>query len=123
MTRDFWGGRLVPGINVDPVDMDAGLDAAVELGFESAEDEMVTEYALARWARGEEEGAERTWLYYHPHDMTAWRMILAAAVARGTALMAQAGGNRPGEESASVNADGGGQAGREPRKSRERTRP
>lgn len=71
----------VPGYNVDRVDIDAGLDAAVELGFDSAEDEMVTEYALMRWARGEEDGAERTWLRQHPRDLTSWRMVIAAAVA------------------------------------------
>lgn len=85
MTRDFCGNPLVPGVNVDKVDIAAGLDAGTEMGFDSAEDEMVTEYALARWARGEEAGAEATWLRYHPHDLTSWRVILAAAVASANA--------------------------------------
>jgi hypothetical protein len=67
--------------NVDKVNVAAGIDAGTELGFDSAQDEMVVQYALLRWARGEEAGAEATWRRYYPRDFTSWRMILAAAVA------------------------------------------
>ena len=70
-----------PYPNVDKVNVAAGIDAGTELGFDSATDEMVVQYALLRWARGEEAGAEATFLRYFPHDLTAWRMIIAAAVA------------------------------------------
>jgi hypothetical protein len=84
MTRDFYGQALEPGVNVDPVDIGAGNAEAIRIGFSSPEDQQVTIYALQRWARGEEEGAERTWTRYHPHDFTSWRRILATAVTSGT---------------------------------------
>lgn len=40
-------------------------------------------YALQRHQRGEEDGAQRTWLSYYPHDLTSWYRILAAALAEG----------------------------------------
>lgn len=85
MPRDWLGGPLVPGVNADKLSVAAGIDAGTELGFESAEDEMVTQYALLRWARGEEAGAEATWLRRHPRDLTSWRVILATAMAAGVA--------------------------------------
>jgi len=42
---------------------------------------MVVQYALLRWARGEEAGAEATWRRYFPRDFTSWWVILAAAIA------------------------------------------
>ena len=75
---------FIPGVNVDRLDIAAGLDAGTELGFDSANEEMVVEYALIRWARGEEAAAERMFLHYFPHDMTAWRRILATAIAAAT---------------------------------------
>jgi hypothetical protein len=79
--RGLMGEELIPGRNVDVVNVAAGLDFAVELGYESAEDEMVTQYSLNLWARGEEDRADRNWVHYHPHDLTQWRMIIATAVA------------------------------------------
>ena len=81
--RTLDGSPLVPGVNVDPVDIAAGLAEAKIIGYDSAQDEMVVVYALQRWQRGEEAGAEKTALG-HGVDFTSWRRILAAAVAKGT---------------------------------------
>lgn len=82
--RTIDGSPLTPGVNVDPVSYDAGLAAAIDLGYGDPAARMVVTYALQRHARGEEDGAERTWLAEYPRDFTSWRVILAAAVAAGT---------------------------------------
>lgn len=74
------GQWLVPGTNVDRVDIAAGLRLAQVFGYESAEHQMVAEYALRRHSRGEEDGAQRTALS-GGIDLTSWYAILAAAVA------------------------------------------
>jgi hypothetical protein len=51
---------LVPGVNVDLVDIDAGLRQATRFDCRSPEHLMVAEYALRRHSRGEEDGAQRT---------------------------------------------------------------
>lgn len=71
---------LVPGVNVDPVDIEAGMAQASQLGYTSQQERMVIEYALNRWRRGEEDGAEQT-ITSHGIDYTSWRVILAAGVA------------------------------------------
>jgi hypothetical protein len=88
--RDVCGRKLVPGVNVDRVDAAAGLAEARVLGWSGGEAGMVVEYALWRWARGEEEGADRTALSGGV-DLTSWRRILAAALAAG-AVGVEAGG-------------------------------
>lgn len=79
--RTYDGLRLTPGVNVDKVDIGAGLAKARDLGYGDDLAAMVVQYALQRHARGEEDGAERTWLNEYPRDLTSWRVILAAAVA------------------------------------------
>jgi hypothetical protein len=82
MKRGQLGEELVPGRNVDRLNIAAGLDfAAFALDYDSLEDEMITELSLTLWARGEEELADKNWVYYHPHELTSWRMILAHAIA------------------------------------------
>jgi hypothetical protein len=78
MTRDMYGMALVPGVNVDKISVESGLAEAVKIGYDSAEDEMVVVYALMRWARGEEDGAQRTMLS-HGIDLTSIYRIVAAA--------------------------------------------
>lgn len=82
---------LAAGVNVDHVDIAAGVAFAAELGFAARTDAVVVTYALQRHQRGEEAGAERTWLSYFPHDLTSWRMILARAVTAGSAAAQVAG--------------------------------
>lgn len=71
-----------PGVNVDVVDVAAGVKQAREFGYDSPEHLMVVEYALARHARGEEDGAERSALS-GGIDLTSWYAIRAAACAQG----------------------------------------
>lgn len=74
---------LVTGHNVDALDVSAGMRELTECGYEEAETRMVIEYALLRWARGEEDAAERgaTDQSFHGISLTCWRRVLAAAMA------------------------------------------
>lgn len=72
---------LIPGVNVDQVDIAAGCRAAAELGYSDETSQMVVEYALQRWSRGEEDGALRT-IKGHI-DLTSFYVIVAKAVTAG----------------------------------------
>lgn len=87
MARDMFGNPLVPGYNVDRIDIDAGLCELWECGYKDPHTAMVITYALQRWARGEEEAAERGAIdqTFHGIDFTSWRRVLAAARAKGEA--------------------------------------
>lgn len=80
MRTDWLGRPLVPGVNVDRVDVAAGLALAARFGYGDGQSQMVIQYALMRWARGEEGGAEAT-IRSHGIAYTSWRASLAAAVA------------------------------------------
>ncbi len=72
---------LIPGHNVDLVDVDAGLRELTACGYDSPETKMVIEYALMRWGRGEEEQAQRGAIdpRFHGIALTCWYRVLAAA--------------------------------------------
>lgn len=72
---------LVVGHNVDRIDVNAGLEELKRIGEFTPESRMVIEYALQRWARGEEEQAERGAIddTFHGIGFGAWRRVLAAA--------------------------------------------
>jgi len=72
---------LVPGHNVDRIDLEAGLRELTECGYDDPCTALVIGYALQRWARGEEEQAERGAIdkNFHGVDFTSWRRGLAAA--------------------------------------------
>lgn len=74
------GTLLVPGRNVDWVDVGAGMRLGAAFGYDDPESQMVLEYALMRHRRGEEDGAQRTALS-HGIDLTSWYAVLAAALA------------------------------------------
>jgi hypothetical protein len=74
------GEVLVPGRNVDRVDVAAGLAQASAFGYGGTEHQMVVEYALMRHRRGEEDGAQRTALS-GGISLTDWYAILAAGLA------------------------------------------
>lgn len=76
--RTFDGAPLTPGVNVDRVDVEAGISLAARFGYDGPLYQMVVEYALMRHRRGEEDGAQRTALHYGI-DLTSWYAILAAA--------------------------------------------
>lgn len=81
--RTHHGERLVPGWNVDKLDIAAGMRLAAEFGYDDAESQMVVEYALMRHRRGEEDGAQRSALS-GGIDLTTWYAILAAARAHAS---------------------------------------
>lgn len=79
------GEPLTPGVNVDHIDSDTGVREAAKCGYDSPTDAMVVEYAMQRWARGEEDGAMKT-MMSHGIDLTSVYRILAAARVAGEAL-------------------------------------
>jgi hypothetical protein len=80
---------LVPGFNVDKLDIAAGMRELSDIGWPNTEDganietRAVIHYALLRWARGEEDAAERGAIdkSFHGIPFTCWRRVLAAAMA------------------------------------------
>jgi hypothetical protein len=76
--------NLVPGLNVDCLDIQAGLrELAICAGTVSTETRFVIEHALQRWARGEEEAAQRGAIdrSFHGINFGLWVRVLAAAMA------------------------------------------
>ena len=82
MKRDFFGAALVPGYNLDKVDVAAGKARGATLGYGDAKSQMVIEYALMRHARGEEDGAQKTALS-GGINLTTWYVVLATAICDG----------------------------------------
>lgn len=72
---------LVPGHNVDLVDVSAGMRELAACGYHEPKTRMVIEYALNRWKRGEEEAAQRGAIdkTFHGIDLTSWIRVIAAA--------------------------------------------
>lgn len=75
---------LIPGHNVDRIDVNAGLRELTACGYDEPHTIAVIEYALQRWARGEEEQAQRGAIdkNFHGIDLTSWTRVIAAARAR-----------------------------------------
>lgn len=71
------GELLTPGLNVDVIDVIAGAHEAAQIGYGDPQSQMVVEYALQRWARGEEDGALHTIRGFI--DVTSFYRIVAAA--------------------------------------------
>lgn len=76
---------LIIGVNVDCIDIAAGMRELAACGYPTTEVErhMVIQYALQRWARGEEEAAQRVAIdkSFHGIDITCWLRVLSAAMA------------------------------------------
>jgi hypothetical protein len=83
--RTFDGRPLEPGVNVDKVNIARGMKVARDLGYCTTPNEsMVVEYALQRWQRGEEDGAEASWMSeFGKSSYGDFRVVLAAAVSHG----------------------------------------
>jgi hypothetical protein len=73
--------QRVPGHNVDRVDVAAGLRELKECGYDDPHTTMVIEHALMRWARGEEEQAQKGAIdkSFHGIHLTCWIRVIAAA--------------------------------------------
>lgn len=71
----------IPGYNVDRIDVAAGLRELKALGYAARETLQVIEYALRRWARGEEVQAQRGAIdhTFHGISLTCWLRVLAAS--------------------------------------------
>lgn len=73
------------GVNVDRLDIPAGMRELIKCGYPVTMEctHWVVAYALERWARGEEEAAERGAIdrSFHGIDLTSWKRVLAAAMA------------------------------------------
>lgn len=81
---------LISGYNVDRIDVAAGLRELVACGYDdSMETREVISYALQRWARGEEEAAQRGAIdkSFHGIDYICWLRVLAAARVAGDAAI------------------------------------
>ena len=75
--------QRIPGHDIDRIDVAAGLRELKACGYSEPETIMVIEYALMRWARGEEEAAQRGAIdrSFHGINLTCWLRVLAAAQA------------------------------------------
>lgn len=75
---------LIPGHNVDKVDIAAGLRELSACGYDDPRTILVIEYALARHARGEEVEAQRGAIdaNFHGISLTCWFRVLAAGLAK-----------------------------------------
>ena len=73
--------QKIPGYNVDRIDVAAGLRELKACGYEEPKTVMVIEYALMRWARGEEAAAQKGAIdrSFHGINLTCWIRVLAAA--------------------------------------------
>lgn len=79
--------QLIPGHNVDIIDVEVGLRELDVCGYHEVETRSVVNYALQRWARGEEEAAQRAAIdqSFHGINLTCWVRVLAASCAGGNA--------------------------------------
>lgn len=77
------GECLTPGRNLDRIDSAAGLRELAACGYNDPHTAMVIDYALARWARGEEAAATLGAIdeTFHGISFTSWQRVLAAAMA------------------------------------------
>ena len=73
---------LIPGYNVDKVNISAGLEELSKCGYDKAETIMLIEYCLMRHGRGEEVEAQRMAIdkTFFGITLTVWFRVLAAAI-------------------------------------------
>lgn len=93
----FVTGRGKPGVNLDRIDVAAGLRELRACDYDDAHTVMVIEHALMRWARGEEHAAEKGAIdkTFYGVNLTSWRRVLAAARADGEANAPSSKRQRP----------------------------
>jgi len=80
--------NLTTGYNVDPVHIPTGIQTLADCGYTESRTVVVITYALQRWARGEEEQAQRMAIDpdFYGIDLTSWLRVLAAAIEAGRNL-------------------------------------
>jgi hypothetical protein len=85
--------QRVAGYSVDRIDVAAGLRELKACGYSEPRTVMVIEHALMRWARGEEEAAQRGAIDrgFHGVNLTTWVRVLAAARAHAETAAAKEG--------------------------------
>lgn len=80
--------NLIAGVNVDRLDIAAGMRELSACGYPTTETERhaVIQYALMRWSRGEEYAAQRGAIdaSFHGIDLTSWIRVLSAAIAEAS---------------------------------------
>lgn len=96
MTTSNRPARRVPGYNVDRIDVAEGLRELQACGYDDPHTAMVIGYALQRWARGEEEAAQKGAIdqSFHGISLTCWLRVLAAARAGGEVLAKEPTGSK-----------------------------
>ena len=74
--------RLITGYNIDAVNVQRGLDCLIQLGYTDSPTLTVIKHCLMRWARGEEENAQRMAIdsTFYGIDLTSWTLVLASAI-------------------------------------------
>ncbi len=92
--------KRIPGHDVDRVDIAAGLRELEACGYAEAKTVAVIEYALRRWARGEEEQARKGAIdrSFHGINLTCWLRVLSAAMAHAQTLVEDRGAGRVTEK-------------------------
>lgn len=74
---------LIPGVNVDKINVKAGLLELQQCGYPTEETEryMLIGHCLMLWARGEETTAQRAAIdpSFYGIDLTSWLRVLANA--------------------------------------------
>lgn len=91
--RTASGLPLTPGVNVDRIDIAAGLRSLEQCGWSPTEDPrtfILIEFCLMRWQRGEEAQAQAQAIGQHEPDaelraatidLTSWLRVISAAQA------------------------------------------
>lgn len=79
---------LITGHNVDPVDIPTAIQTLADCGYTESRTVVVITYALQRWARGEEEQAQKMAIDpdFYGIDLTSWLRVLAAAIEAGQSM-------------------------------------
>ena len=78
---------LIAGVNVDRLNIAAGLRELAACGYSEPFVAMVITHALMRWSRGEEAQAQRGAIdkTFHGVNLISWTRILASAMANAEA--------------------------------------
>lgn len=68
-----------PPASLDPLDVCAGVDRAIQMGWSSPAQILAVELGLNEWRRGEEERGKKTMMQFAGMDLTNVYIVVAAA--------------------------------------------